>query len=400
MKNSISVLLVWFSWIIWWGVNYMYHPLLLNFLSIEDFWIFQGLFAIFNIFSIIIISLSIYLVKEISKNTSLKSINKKQQILKNDLVKLTILLWVIFFISSPFINTYLNINNFYYFLLLSISIIFINLELYIFPFLQWLEKFKEISILRILWSLLRVTFGVWLVIVGFWVYGAIGGFLISQILFIIIWYKYMRKHIPYKQELVSSSETFLFHDLKNLKYFFIASIILTLFQNIDILIVKNIFDGATAGYYAAISVIAKFLVFLWLSIETVYYPQLVKEKTFPKLQILKISAYYILMTLWALGFFWLFWETVLRLFKDGLQDYIWLIYPLLIYCGLLAYLSIIVKTLIAFEKYTINYVLGGLIVLLIISIYSFWVSLLLVTQIFALFSGAGLLLWMSQMWRK
>ena len=67
-------------------------------------------------------------------------------------------------------------------------------------------------------------------------------------------------------------------------------------MNIDILIVKNMFDGETAGYYAAISVLAKFLVFLGLSIETVYYPQLVKEATLPVKQLVKISVYYIAMT--------------------------------------------------------------------------------------------------------
>jgi len=74
-------------------------------------------------------------------------------------------------------------------------------------------------------------------------------------------------------------------------------------MNIDILIVKNIFDGEIVGYYAAISVIAKFLVFLGLSIETVYYPKLVKEKIFPYKQVLGISIYYIVLTICAIVFF-------------------------------------------------------------------------------------------------
>jgi len=171
-------------------------------------------------------------------------------------------------------------------------------------------------------------------------------------------------------------------------------------MNIDILIVKNMFNAETAGYYAAVSVLAKFLVFLGLSIETVYYPQLVKETVFPKLQLMKISVYYTVMTLWAIVFFILFGEMILRLFKDGLQEYIHLVYPLLIFCGLLWYLSIIVKTLIAFEYYTINYLLGILIVGLVVCLYSLWATPLLVTQIFAVFGGAGLLLGVSQMWSR
>lgn len=171
-------------------------------------------------------------------------------------------------------------------------------------------------------------------------------------------------------------------------------------MNIDILIVKNMFDGETAGYYAAISVLAKFLVFLGLSIETVYYPQLVKETVLPKMQLLKISGYYAVMTIWALVFFMLFGDIILRLFKDGLQDYIGLVYPLLIYCGLLGYLSIIVKTLIAFERYTINYLLGILIVGLVVCLYSLWNTPVMITQIFALFGLLGLGLGLSQVWRR
>jgi O-antigen/teichoic acid export membrane protein len=99
----------------------------------------------------------------------------------------------------------------------------------------------------------------------------------------------MRRYIPYQAKNQNNSGTFLFKNISNLKYFFIASIILTLFQNIDILIVKSLFDSETTGYYAAISVLAKFLIFLGLSIETVYYPQLVKESSLPTLQLLRIS---------------------------------------------------------------------------------------------------------------
>lgn len=398
MKNSSYILLLASSWIIWWALNYMYHPLLLRYLSVEEFWTFQSLFWIFNIFSVIIISLSIYLVKEIIKDTSKESLLQKQHLLRLDLVKLSAFMLLVFFIFSAFINWHLNINNYYYFLFLSISILFINLELYIFPFLQALRKFETMSLLRLIAPILRIITWVWLVYLWYWIYGAIWGFVASQALFIIIWYKYMRRYIPYQAKNQNNSGTFLFKNISNLKYFFIASIILTLFQNIDILIVKSLFDSETTGYYAAISVLAKFLIFLGLSIETVYYPQLVKESSLPTLQLLRISWYYIIMTLWAIVFFILFGETILRLFKDGLQEYLWLIYPLIIYCGLLAYLSIIVKTLIAFERYTINYLLWALIVWLIVSLYSLWDTPLLVTQIFALFGLVGLGLGMSQLY--
>ena len=390
MKNSWHILLMSLSGVIGWWLNYFYHPLLLRFLSIEDFWTFQSLFWIFNIFSIIIISLSIYLVKEIVKDTKQKTLLDNQNLLKKDILKLSSLMLIIFFISALFINKFLNINNIWYFILLSLSIFFINLELYIFPFLQGLKKFESISVLRVIAPLLRIITWVLLVSLWFWIYGAIWGFVISQALFICIGYKYMRKYIPYNKTKSLKWETFLFRNIHNLKYFFIASVILTVFQNIDILIVKNMFGWGTAGYYAAVSVLAKFLVFLWLSIETVYYPQLVKLTTFPTKKILQISIYYTTMLIGALWFFHIFWETILRLFKDWLQEYIWVIFPLLVYCWVLWYISIIVKTLIAFEKYVINYILSVVVVAMIVCVYVFATDIYTLAYIFMYGSIVGL----------
>ena len=97
---------------------------------------------------------------------------------------------------------------------------------------------------------------------------------------------------------------------------------------------------------------------------------------------LKISMYYIAMLVGALWFFHIFWEAILRLFKDWLEEYIGVIFPLLVYCGLLGYISIIVKTLIAFEKYVVNYILSIVIIGIIVCIYMFADDIYSLTYIF------------------
>jgi hypothetical protein len=49
-------------------------------------------------------------------------------------------------------------------------------------------------------------------------------------------------------------------------------------MNIDVIFVQNIFDSTQAGAYVGIAVLGKFLIFLLLSIETVYYGQILEQK--------------------------------------------------------------------------------------------------------------------------
>ena len=400
-RNLSNVLRIWISLFTGWGLNYLYQYLMIQKLNIVQYADLSSLLSLINIVWTITLGLTLYVVKEFSKDSI--NLTSKVIVYKNLFIKIGSFLFFFLLLFSPLISLYLNIQI--YLLIISLFSIFLfSISIYQWAFFQSTGRFIYTSLWQILNPLIRIIAAIALISIWTGVYWAIWGFIVSQIGLFTLWYYLVKKHshdynIKGKESQKQILSSFLSQKKQILQYLF-TSVLIALLMNIDILIVKNMFDAETAGYYAAVSVLAKFLVFLWLSIETVYYPQLVKETVFPKLQILKISSYYILLTLWSLVFFWLFGEIVLRLFKDGLEQYLSLIYPLLIYCGLLAYLSIIVKTLIAFEHYMINYLLGVLIVLLIIALYSFQNSPLLVTQIFALFGGGGLLLGMSQVVRR
>lgn len=79
-------------------------------------------------------------------------------------------------------------------------------------------------------------------------------------------------------------------------------------MNSDIIIAKNIFDETTAGGYAALSVIAKFVVFVGAAIETVYYPKITQHSSahlVPTVRLRNASVLMIIMTLGAIGGSWL-----------------------------------------------------------------------------------------------
>ncbi len=384
-KNILSVLFVSGATILSGFISYLYHPVAIRFLSIEDFGIFESLLSLLNIFLVMIIAIGLFYTKEVSKKIDDLNYAKSYRINSLKIAnKLGFWFSWLFIIFIPVFSYYLDIP-FYYFFPLCLTIIFSFYAVTNNAFFQWLGKFKFIAWIISTWSASRLL--IWIILLYAWfdILWALGWVIISQIIMFYIWNIYLKKIFKNTKEdnvtQLKIFKSFLIKKKQILQYLF-TSILIALLMNIDILIVKNMFEWETAGYYAAVSVLAKFLVFLWLSIETVYYPQLVKWKIFPTQQILKISIYYIAMLVGALWFFYIFWETMLRLFKDWLQEYIGVIFPLLVYCGLLGYISIIVKTLIAFEKYLVNYILSIVIIGIIVCIYMFADDIYSLTYIF------------------
>ena len=391
MKNLKHIVLLLFS--IWWAwaMNYVYQYIMIQNLSIEKYSDFASLISVINIIWVLSLACSLFLVKEISKNK--ENIRNIVSVSKIKLAIIGSLLYLIYVLCTPLIVIYLDID--YKLILLSgFSLLLLFASLYQWAFFQWTKKFHLYSTWQILSPLFKILTWGFMVYIWYGVYWAIWGFIASQIILFILWSFIVKKYCD-KLPISSVNEKEIFQSFlsqkKQILQYLYTSIVMALLMNIDILLIKNIFDGEQAGYYAGISIIAKFLVFLWLSIETVYYPQLVKAKSFPISQIFKISVYYILMTLWALLFFYIFGEWILRTFKYWLQNYLDLVFPLLIYCGFVAYISIIVKTLIAFEKYTINYILLSIVWLLIVLVYTIWNSLSSVVYLFMLCAWLWLL---------
>ena len=403
MKNNLfSVLLLSGATFFWWIINYFYHPLMLKYLTLEEFWVFESLLSIFSIVSIIILSMSMFLVKEISLKQS-QSWNMNSALKKSITIFATIFLSS-FLILALFLNLFLHIDNYYYFLILGISIFLINFELLIFPFLQGLKKF---GILSFIWFIIPIVkLFIWFLFVFFWfkIYWALFWFILSQFIFIWLWYFFLKRSLIYKNTSITENlEQEIIEDFKSQKYqifqFFLSSIILAILMNIDILFAKHFFEPEIAGTYAWISIIAKFLVFVWMSIETVYYPVLTTEKNIDKKKIFLLSSLYFIMTLWALWFFYLFWEKILYIFKPWFEQYLDLLYLIIIYCWALSLLNFIVKILIAFNKYILNYILIFLLFICIILLYKFTNnSMYNLINIFNILIWVSLMSWFLYLW--
>jgi O-antigen/teichoic acid export membrane protein len=361
MKNFNNVLFLSISTLISGLINYIYHPIMLKFLDIATFAEFESLVSIFNILWVFVWWISFFLLKEISKNSKDLVKIKSIYIYSNKFLLIySVIIYLIFVLISPILSNYLKIHDLLPLIITWLIIITSFLGVVITPILQWLEKFKIISYFWVLWSIIKLWFGVLFVLLWYKLYWAIAWFIISWFLILILSYIYIYKlfyNTKTDREIIEVVKKDFKKEKKDILYSVILVFLLSIYMNIDILIAKNLFDNNTAWIYAWISIIAKFIIFIGASIETVYYPQIIKSKEIESHYIR--NATWMILILWAgsLWFIYFFWNFLLEILKKWFGEYNGLLTLLIIYCIIYTFISFFTKILVWFKKYSINYIL-------------------------------------------
>jgi hypothetical protein len=127
-------------------------------------------------------------------------------------------------------------------------------------------------------------------------------------------------------------------------------------MNADILLVKNLYSPDIAWVYAGVAVLGKFLVFLLMSLETVYYGQIMEHTrvAVPRRLILEPLVLIGIVSLVSIvGTYWV-GEYALTLMKSELSGQGWLLMLLVVYSGLLAHVSLVSKVLIGWGSRLVN----------------------------------------------
>ena len=179
-----------------------------------------------------------------------------------------------------------------------LSIVFGLLNVINRGFLQGTQKFLAISFLGILEMGLRLLIGVFLVLIGLGLNGAVSAIVLATAIAYGISFIPLRKIFKSKSS-DSKSANFKFDKKEIINYSWptlIASFFLAMAMNIDIVLVKHYFDPETAGIYAAISTIAKIILYATSPIVGVMFP-MVSEKKVKGDKHFKIFLFSLLLTL-------------------------------------------------------------------------------------------------------
>lgn len=258
-------------------VNMLYQILMARNLSLTDFAVFTSLLSILMVMAVPAAGIRTMVLKFVS---SFDGSGKKREIkpfffmISKRVLIFGILLLLMVIIGKSQIANYLKIKsgNLLYFLV--ILIIFQMITPIGLSTIQGLRKFKLYSFLLIASSLIKLLSGLILVIMGYRVAGALGGFIIASI---IVWL-YILIYIfgSKKKENNSYSHSGKVNPISAYRYLLpttLAYLCFALLTNADIIFVKHFFTPTEAGYYCIGSLVGKIVLFLPAALIKVSFPE-------------------------------------------------------------------------------------------------------------------------------
>jgi O-antigen/teichoic acid export membrane protein len=133
-------------------------------------------------------------------------------------------------------------------------------------FLQGLQNFRSYGVSLGLEGLSKLVFGVFFVVIGWKVGGAVLGVILSYLLAMLYCDKIVKKRVDGDKKIFTDKEIYHY----TLPTFFTV-LFFTAFYSIDLLLVKHFFSAIDAGKYAVVSLIGKIVFFASFSVIQVIY---------------------------------------------------------------------------------------------------------------------------------
>lgn len=248
-------------------------------LSLADYAAFSSLLSIITLAAIPANSINTT-VSKFATNFFVKDQNDKLK--KFYLLFLKFISGLCFFIiiafsalALPFKN-YLRIDNVWYVIFSGIIISAAYLNGLNAAFLQSMLKFKFIALVNIIGSVLKLSVGIGLVLLGYSVFGALGA------LFAMMFGMSLVAYFPLSKVLkVKASNKEIKLNIKEILIYavpaFTTVLFLTSFISTDVILVKHFFVPEVAGYYAGLSLMGKVIFYFIAPIPIVMFPLLVKR---------------------------------------------------------------------------------------------------------------------------
>lgn len=216
------------------------------------------------------------------------------------------------FLSAPFLSRFLHIRYSILVLLVPIFLLAVLSFLYS-SFLQGLLRFKQVVIATNFGTLSRLVLGVIFVYLGFSVFGAVLGFLLSIAggLFLLRFFL--------KEFRLSSNKKVFKGGKKVLGYsvpiFFSSISIFSLFST-DVILVKHFFEAHDAGIYAALSTLGKVIFYGAAPVGSVMFPMISQRHSrgqgYRKIFMLSLALTFVIAT-GVLFIYWLLPELSIKI---------------------------------------------------------------------------------------
>lgn len=177
------------------------------------------------------------------------------------------------------ISNFLSIQNNAAIILVLFSFIFGFLMVVNRGILQGTQRFVPLSIISVIEPGLRLFFGIILIKAGFALLGTLLGIVLATVVVYLLTFFPLKKLFAGRKK---DKTTFVFNKRDIFSYSapaFLATVLLMISLNMDVLLIKHYFSGEDAGVYAAISTIGKIILYTSGPIISVMFPMISEKAT-------------------------------------------------------------------------------------------------------------------------
>lgn len=372
--------------------NYLYQVSMIRMLGPEDYGILGSLFAIIYLVTFSTSPINMVVSKTIAEH-HLKNKEKIKFIYYNTFKKIIFIGLIglsIYILASPFIASYMNINDLPGVILVGVIAYFSFIAVLLTGTLNGMQKFIWQNVSGLVATILKFSLAILFVWLGFKVNGALTAIIIGILISLYVSY------IPIRRELRKIKQKRI--NLKGMYYYaipvFISSVFFILIITIDQILVKHFFSSADAGIYAAAGIIAKIVWFGSSFLIGPLFPKVVELKAKGKdPSILLTRSLIYISVLVVLGCMVLFIAPsfIVRILSGHLYDSaIPLVGLFGVSLGILSLLQIFMTYNLAVERFKFIYLFAAGLVIEVIGIYLFHsvlsevVKMVLITNILLL----------------
>lgn len=285
------------------ALNYLYHLIIGRLLGPAFYGELAALISVIGLLGIVPAAVSLVIVKQISSAKSEVEVNHLISWFKKKMFIVSLIFALIVLISSPFVSSFLHINEVSYLMLVSLSFLFSLQAGFNRSILQGLLKFKEIVTSILAENAAKLLISVSLILAGFAVGGAMTAFVLAAFLG---WYL-----TNYYLKIKDQKDLLLPTNLKPILMLtipiLVQSISTTSLYSSDVVLVKHFFSSYEAGIYASLSTLGKIIFFGAGPINAVMFPLVSKRNSkgenYKKVLIYSFAA----TAVFAVGICFVYW---------------------------------------------------------------------------------------------
>jgi O-antigen/teichoic acid export membrane protein len=247
-------------------------------LTVADFGTFTALLSLAYIFSVPAGVFGTSLIKKVASLSGKSDIKALSGLFKSLSILsfvLMLLIFFAFFVLRGVLATFLKIDDsliiYGFAFLMALSFVGAVPSAY----LQGTLRYKAFGAFTSLTSLIRLIFPIILISLGFGVFGAFMGMSFSIVVSYLVFLFLIKKLLTTKTEGRLSGH---YQDLLTFGFpVLFVNLGMMLLNNVDLILVKNIFDPATAGYYAGTVTLGKILLFGAGTVTVIMFPKIASQ---------------------------------------------------------------------------------------------------------------------------